>query len=387
MRWPQRVRVSILHTISTWNQYSLFRGEAEWETRRREISLDCYDVANNTGHDENAHLFRMRTRHISTWAHGVALSAALLLAMVVSAGSREKPAVFPVHGEVLLRTGAQTILRTDAVPGIMPPQTRAYATPQRLSPERGSEIDAFLDAASQPPRLLYAKVAPRFVAGLPVAIKQKRDVGSRLPDIPLVDQTGRLTSLDAFHGKVLILSFVFTSCHDACPTISARFARLQAELDPAHFHLALVTIDPNYDSPAVLRTYGARFGARPSMWSLLTGEGSDIATIMAEFGVWKFQEIHNTKLVITKPSGVIASIISTPGWGVKDVVAQARDLAGLSSNPLRRFELAAFAEVVALCGGNAATARVVLESTAASIAVILVLGSLLFCVGRRIWVA
>ncbi len=103
------------------------------------------------------------------------------------------------------------------------------------------------------------------------------DLGT-LPDFALTDQTGHPFGTHDLRGKVWVANFIFTSCAGSCPLLSqkmAEVARRGRHLGP-DFHLVSLTVDPERDTPAVLATYAARYGANPRKWSFLTG---DMATI------------------------------------------------------------------------------------------------------------
>jgi protein SCO1/2 len=193
-----------------------------------------------------------------------------------------------------------------------------------------------------------------------------------------------------FRGKVLLLSFIYTRCPDAsiCPAISGKFAYLQRHLDPRHFQLVEMTLDPLADSPAVLAAYAKQFGADPAIWSLITGESAQVKNVLDSFALDPLETnpgriIHGDTLVILSSDGKIADLIPTSGWVPDDVLATADDVAGLSSNPLRRFELATVAGVIAFCGGSLSTGIVVLDSLVFLIGVA-VLGGLLVWITKRI---
>ncbi len=197
-------------------------------------------------------------------------------------------AVIPVHGLVIESfTNGTAIVRIDPVAEMLPAQTRRY----RLSPQAtfhsGTAIDALLDPSSHPATLQQAIAAASFAPGLPNAAGAVPvRLGGTLPTGTLVDQNGSIVQLaQAFRGKTLLLSFVFTRCPDRtlCPAISAKFAYLQQHLDAKQFALAEITLDPQYDSPNVLRNYGASYGARLPNWTLLTGTGSTTAHLLDEF--------------------------------------------------------------------------------------------------------
>jgi protein SCO1/2 len=207
----------------------------------------------------------------------------------------------------------------------------------------------------------------------------------------LVDQRGAPFQLGDLGGKTTLLAFVFTRCPDrsVCPAITGKFAYLQKQLDPQHFHLIEVTLDPSFDSPAVLARYGATFAADPVRWSLLTGRASDVKDLMDSFGISSIADgsanfVHDDELAVIAPDGRIKDLIPTAGWDPNDAIAVARDAAGLASNPFRRFELASVAGIISLCGGSASTALVVLDSSVFLLGVA-ILGSLLVWWGRRIF--
>jgi protein SCO1 len=312
----------------------------------------------------------------------IALVAAALLGLI------------PVHGFVIETLPDRTaIVRTNAVPEMLPARIRRY----RLSPpaafRSGTSIDALLDAGARPPALLDPVAAASFAPGLPdpgrVAAVQ---LGDTLPSATLVDQDGRIVALQrAFLGKTLLLSFIFTRCPDRtlCPAISGKFAYLQQRLDPRRFALAEITLDPPYDSPAILRDYGRTYGARPGSWTLLTATGSTIKHLLDEFGISSMRVsssdfLHDDRLFIVAPTGRIADIVETGAWGPGGVLAQARTVDGLAGNPIERFKLALIANAIALCGGSQFAGIALLELSLFTLfTVVALLG--LWAVARVLW--
>jgi protein SCO1/2 len=302
--------------------------------------------------------------------------------------------LLPVHGIVLTATSVSSaIVRTDPVTGTLPSLTRSYAIvpPQRLA--IGDGVDAYLDRSTSPWTLRQTEIARGFAPGLPDRGRVLPiDVNAQLPGADLVDQDGRPVALDrAFAGKTLMLSFVFTRCPDRtlCPAISGKFAYMQHHVDPARFALAEITLDPPYDSPAVLRAYAAQYGANAGVWTLLTGKGATIQHLLDEFGIDSMRVssanfIHNDRLFIVAPSGRIADIVDTAGWDPDAAIAQARAVAGLSSNPFERWRLSLIAGVVALCGGSQ-TAGIVLLETLMLFAITTAVAGALWAVARVLW--
>ncbi len=303
-------------------------------------------------------------------------------------------AVIPVHGLLIENLPDRSaIVRTDAVVGMFPARTRRYRLVPPVTLRGGTTLDAMLDPAANPPALRNAVAAAAFAPGLPDAGRVVPvQLGAKLPPATLVDQREHLVDLDrAFLGKTLLLSFVFTRCPDRtlCPAISAKFAYLQQHLDPHRFALAEITLDPQYDSPAVLRKYGAAYGARPESWRLLTSTGSTIVRLLDTFGVSSMRLsssnfLHSDRLFIVTPSGRIADIVETGEWDPGGVVAQARSVSGLASNPFERFRLALVANAIALCGGSQFAGIALLELTLFTLITIVSIAAL-WTVARIIW--
>lgn len=323
-----------------------------------------------------------------------ALTTALALFFVLAASARAEAAksgLFPVHGTVLAVLGSgRAIVTLDAVPMTQPAVTRSFRVDPPSVIRQGVEVDAFVDAA-RPDRLFSVTPAAAFVAGMPDAYATHvLTAGDSLPSFPLVDQDGRLLHFSDFRGKTTIISFAFTRCPDPtiCPAISGKFLYLQQHLDPDKFHLVEVTLDPSYDSPAVLKRYGSSFDADESRWSLVTGEPQQIRALIDQFGISSISDrpgnfIHDDRLAIADPSGKITTVLETIGWSPDDAIALARDASGMSSNPFRRFYAATMAKVVALCGGGTSTGVVVLDAVIFVIGVVL-LGGATVWIGRLI---
>jgi protein SCO1 len=302
--------------------------------------------------------------------------------------------LLPFHGVVVSPVSNSTVVvRNTAMPRTLAAQTRLYRLAPSLALRAGTGVDAFLDRSTQPWTLRDPVPAAAFVAGLPNPGRViPVDAGKPLPRATLIDQDERLVQLhDAFRGKTMLLSFIFTRCPDTdvCIAISTKYAQLQHDLDPAHFALVEISLDPSYDTPAVLRAYGKQFGQNPASWTLLTGTGSTIERVLDEFGISSLQTdsdtyIHSDKLFIVTPQGRVAYVVDTAGWDPRGVVAEARAIEGMASNPFERLKLSLIASVVALCGGSQFAGIVMLE-IALFFFIVIVVSIALWIVGRVLW--
>jgi len=320
------------------------------------------------------------------------LAAAFALLAVTAAGARAE--MIPVHGTVLAVPHAgEAIVRTDAVTHMLPSQTRRYRIEPAIGLTPGVGIDGFVDRSSSPWRWYGAAIAGKFAPGLPDKGKVEAiDIGTQLPHTTLVDQRGRPVDLARdFAGKVTLLSFIFTRCpdKDECPTVSSKFAYLQRKLEPGKFHLVLMTLDPPYDSPAVLASYAKQFGADAQKWSIVTGQPAQVQHLLNRFGISSLRVsddnfLHSDKVFITDEKGRVADVVQTVSFAPDSLVAEARHIAGLRSSPLGRLELALVASVVALCGGSQ-YAGVVLLETVLFVVIAAIAFLLLGWVARQLW--
>lgn len=116
----------------------------------------------------------------------------------------------------------------------------------------------------------------------------RRELHLPISDFSLTDQLGRPFRFQSLKGRVILLSFVYTSCPDVCPLITASALSAQKALrggEKGSVFFLTVTTDPEVDTPAVLRAYANRFRVDFSNWSLLTGENSALASVWKAFGV------------------------------------------------------------------------------------------------------
>lgn len=142
-----------------------------------------------------------------------------------------------------------------------------------------------------------------------------------VPDFSLTDQTGALVRLSQFRGEPVGVTFLYTNCPDvnACPMTTAKFSRLDALLRAKKFgHLLVVTVDPEHDTPAVLREYARKAGADPARWSFLTGEPAAVADVASRFGVLYSkkgsQVLHQQGVAVVDPDGKLATIYYGETW-------------------------------------------------------------------------
>jgi protein SCO1/2 len=121
------------------------------------------------------------------------------------------------------------------------------------------------------------------------------EIGQPTPDFTLTDQTGRQVSLRQCAGKVVALTFIYTSCPlpDYCPRLSRNFESLNhrfANRMGRDLILLSVTFDPVHDTPPVLAAYAATLKANSKSWHFLTGTLPEVQAVCRRFGLNFWQE-------------------------------------------------------------------------------------------------
>jgi protein SCO1/2 len=102
-----------------------------------------------------------------------------------------------------------------------------------------------------------------------------------VPPFSLTTQAETKFTKNDLLGRVTIADFIFTTCAGPCPFMSASMQNIQAHLSPgAPIALLSFSVDPQTDTPPVLREYASRFGADSSKWTFLTGNQSDIFNLI-----------------------------------------------------------------------------------------------------------
>jgi cytochrome oxidase Cu insertion factor (SCO1/SenC/PrrC family) len=108
------------------------------------------------------------------------------------------------------------------------------------------------------------------------------------PNVPVIDQDGRSFRFydDIIKGRIVVISFIYTSCQDLCPLTTARMTQLQDKLDGAvgrDLFFVSITVDPENDTPAKMKAFADAFGVGPG-WLFLTGKVEDIRAVNYKLG-------------------------------------------------------------------------------------------------------
>jgi protein SCO1/2 len=148
-----------------------------------------------------------------------------------------------------------------------------------------------------------------------VAALRQRAVSSygTVPAFELLNQNGQAFGSAQLAGKIWIADFIYTTCPGPCPMISSRMSELQKPLEKSDVHLVSFSVDPEKDTPQVLRGYAEKLQADHARWDFLTGPKSAIYKLshdgfklaVSNGGDERGIPVHSTRMVLVDRHGQI----------------------------------------------------------------------------------
>jgi len=152
----------------------------------------------------------------------------------------------------------------------------------------------------------------------------------QIADFTLTNQDNQVVTLADLTNHVWVADIIFTRCAGSCPIMSTQMKSLQAALPPtSNAKLVTLTCNPSYDSPAIMKGYGERYGADFNRWMFLTGstkELADLATTGLKLGATPVAPqnrthpddffVHSTIFVVVDKRARLRGIFQTEGQGV-----------------------------------------------------------------------
>jgi protein SCO1/2 len=291
--------------------------------------------------------------HMGT--HRFTIIGALLLGLFSTAAcsSKDEAAAreYPLQGQILAVTpdAKEANIRHDEIKGFMPAMTMPYKArePEFEGLAPGDLISATLVVLSNDAYLKGVKKTGTAPLAAPPEEKPAASSGFELlkegapiPSTSFVDQDGRKKELPRdFLGKTVALTFSYTRCPmpTFCPLMDRNFATMQEKLKGnggVNAHLVTVSIDPQYDTPAVLKKHAARLEADPRLWTFLTGDRDEIDKFASRFGLSLVRSVtdqtditHTLRTVLIDRQGNLVKTLTGNEWKPDSVVADLQALA------------------------------------------------------------
>jgi protein SCO1/2 len=252
------------------------------------------------------------------WAAGSALMAIELAATGCAKHYRAEGLVLrvdPLHRTVLISHRP--------IRGYMPAMSMQFRAAQHenlaaLAPGTRIDFDLRVTAKSSEVRRIRARETRQ---DIPVAPPSNMvGLGGAIPDFSLTDQEGRAVRLADFRGRVVAIDFIYTRCPlpDVCPRLSATFAYAARRLHDRPVTFLSITVDPTWDTPAVLGEYARRYGAGGLAWRFLTGPPEAVREVAGLFGLTYFAEegaiTHTIATAVISRDGKLAARIDGSGY-------------------------------------------------------------------------
>ena len=172
--------------------------------------------------------------------------------------------------------------------------------------------------------------------------------GDEVPDYRLINQDGKAIRIHDYKGKALVLTFIYTRCQDPgqCTLMSSNFSTINNELEkqPELYqktHLLSISFDPEYDTPKVLRSYGAAYTGKYSdekfdHWEFASGSADEVKGIAQYFGMRYYQDsskgteqvIHSLRTAVIGPDGKVVKVYRGNEWKVDEVLKEIETIVG-----------------------------------------------------------
>jgi protein SCO1 len=247
---------------------------------------------------------------------------------------------YQLKGIVVSSDATKGVVEVDseAIPGLMGAMTMPYKLAQpgvasELHP--GDHITARLRVSGASSLIdqidVTAQAKPDYKPSKTYNVPTNGEV---VPDFKFLNQSGKTIAVDQFHGKALLVTFIYTRCPlpDYCIRMSRNFATIQKQLaaDPQLYdrtHLLSISFDPGYDTPQVLHSYGTAYAGNTafSRWDFAAPPPAELDAVEEFFDVGVSSGSNNTlthslSTAVITPEGKIFRWYPNNDWTPSAVV-------------------------------------------------------------------
>ena len=270
-----------------------------------------------------------------------------LLVLVAAACGRTPPPPkeYQLSGQILAikadgEHGPEVVVKHGDIKGFMPAMTMPYQVKDKAllaDKQPGDLVTATLVVGETEAHLsTLTKTGHAALETPPPALDQPDilEAGQQVPDALLVDQDGKPMPFSSLRGHRVALTFMYTRCPlpDFCPLMNRNFAATQDAVQQtpslSDVRLITMTLDPQYDTPKVLKGQAGLYKANPAVWSFVTGEPKEVARFSSAFGIYvepdkenKDQIIHNLRTAVIDAEGKVVKVQSGNYWTPAELVA------------------------------------------------------------------
>ncbi|MEY3901383.1 MAG: hypothetical protein RL189_689 [Pseudomonadota bacterium] len=204
-------------------------------------------------------------------------------------------------------------------------------------------FEKFVESFKRSPYLWSAIIGISFitiVTPLTRRVPEPPPVLNTVPAFTLTGPDGAPFGSDQLTGRAYVASFLFTRCQTLCPMIIQDLTHLQKRIvhDKMPLTLVSITVDPEFDTASVLKSYAEKVAADPATWTFLTGPRADITTVIEKgftVGVGAptlvngiMDIAHSQKFVLVDSKGRIRGYYDASSEGIDELYARAEAVVG-----------------------------------------------------------
>lgn len=108
----------------------------------------------------------------------------------------------------------------------------------------------------------------------------------KVPDFELTDQNNKKITNKDMLGKVYLVEFFFSRCPTICPVMNSNMRAIEDEINNPEFGIISISIDPENDTPELLKQHAKRIGVKSPNWHFLTGNRDYIGKVADQFDIY-----------------------------------------------------------------------------------------------------
>ena len=273
----------------------------------------------------------------------ISVAAIVVTLLTGSCRRAPEPRQYEVRGQILGvdRDRREVLVDHEDIKGFMPAMTMPYKVndPALLDGKRRGdlvtatlvvgEVEAYLSSLNTTGHAPVRNPG----AGPALTASDLVNEGDVVPDGALTDQSGVARPLSSLRGHRVVLTFMYTRCPlpDFCPLMDRHFGAIQSEVRKtpqlSDVRLVSVTLDPDFDTPAVLKKHAVAVGADPGIWFFATGAKDDVLAFAKRFGIatepgeTDAVVVHNLRTSVIDAEGRLTRVHSGNMWTPADIVA------------------------------------------------------------------
>ena len=266
----------------------------------------------------------------------------VVLAVVAGCSRAETTREYELTGQIIAVQAerSEVTITHEDIKGFMPAMTMAFKvkdTALLKDRQPGDLVTATLVVGDVSAHLSsLTKTGTASLEAAPVVTDGPKILmpGERVSDALLVDQDGAARPFSKFQGHRVAITFIYTRCPfpEFCPLMDRQFAAVQEMIKStpslSDVKLISVTLDPEFDTPKVLKSHAKMRGADATVWSFVTGAPEDVDAFASQLGLYVQRTgntaadiTHNLRTAIVDAEGRLVKAYSGNDWTPTQLVA------------------------------------------------------------------